>query len=231
MAGVLPRQGPTRSRSERMRVSIGQKLTLSFLLVALLVGVLGIVGYSNMRETGKQVDVIREKSDGLVKLSEMKSYVLEAISEALAYPLLDDPSEKAEFYEKLDQFDASAAEFLVIAHIGHLGQEEETELFNQMVTAKESLASAAGDMFESYERDGILNLSHDSAFDKEIHALLPLIDQFLGIEKKRSCQRPAIYSGNDSKCGKADNHSSIGSRASRGRLGYRRFPFHLNPNQ
>ena len=41
-----------------MRISIGQKLTLSYLLLALLVGVLGFVGYSNMRETGKQADVM-----------------------------------------------------------------------------------------------------------------------------------------------------------------------------
>lgn len=74
----------------------------------------------------------------------MKSYVLEAIGEAIAYPLSNDPSEKAEFYEKLDQFDTSAAEFVMIAHIGQLGQEEETELFNQMVTAKESLANQGG---------------------------------------------------------------------------------------
>ena len=78
-----------------MRVSIGQKLTLSFLLVALLVGVLGIVGYSNMRETGKQVDVIEEELDGLVISTDMESRILEGIEEAFAYPLLDDPLEKA----------------------------------------------------------------------------------------------------------------------------------------
>lgn len=45
-----------------MRVSIGQILTLSYLLLALLVGVLGFVGYANTRETGKQVDVIQKES-------------------------------------------------------------------------------------------------------------------------------------------------------------------------
>ena len=143
-----------------MRISIGQKLTLSFLLVALLVGLLGFVGYSNMRETAKQVDVITDlEIPGLVKLTQMKSQILEGIEEAFAYPLLNDPLEKAEFYEKLDQFDTFAAEFEEIALIGRRGQEEETELFNQIVTAKVALVIAAGSMFESYERDGTVNQS------------------------------------------------------------------------
>ena len=168
-----------------MRVSIGQKLTLSFLLVALLVGVLGIVGYSNMRATGKQVDVITElETPGLVKLTEMKSQLLEGIEGALAYPLLDDPSEKAEFYEKLRQFDIFAAEFEEITHIGQPGQEEETELFKQIVTSKEAFVKTAVNIFEGYERNGTVNLLHVDAFHNEIDTILPLIDRFLEIESE-----------------------------------------------
>ncbi len=168
-----------------MRISIGQKLTLSFLLVALLVGLLGFVGYSNMRETAKQVDVITDlEIPGLVKLTQMKSHILEGIEEAFAYPLLNDPLEKTEFYEKLDQFDTSVAEFEEIVHIGRLGQEEETELFNQIVTAKGALAIAADNMFESYERDGTVNRSRVADFENEIDTLIPLIDRFLEIENE-----------------------------------------------
>ena len=164
-----------------MRISIGRKLTISYLLVALLVGVLGVIGYSNMRETGKQVDVIREESARLVILTDMKSQIIEGIEEAFAYPLLDDPQEKAEFYEKLDQFDSMAAQFEHIARVGLPGQEVETELYKQIITAKGVLEIAAGNMFESYERDGAVNQSHVASFEEAIYDVIPLIDRFLEI--------------------------------------------------
>ena len=165
-----------------MKISIGQKLTLSYLLLALLVGVLGFVGYSNMRETGKQVAVIRRESDGLRTLSDMKSHVLEGIEEAFAYPLLNDPHEKEEFYAKLDNFDTFVASFSEGPFSITRGQEEEFELLNQIVSAKEALAIAAGNMFESYERDGTVNLSRVADFKKEIDFLIPSLDRFLEIE-------------------------------------------------
>jgi len=166
-----------------MRVSIGQKLTLSFLLVALLVGVLGFVGYSNMKETEKDIDVItKRETPDIVRLAEMKSQVLEGVEEAFAYPLLDDPVEKAEFYEKLEQFDISAAAFKETNHIGQHEEEEENALFNRLVAAKEALAIAAGDMFESYERDGTVNPSYVTAFEDEIDIMISLIDRLLEIE-------------------------------------------------
>ncbi len=168
-----------------MRMSIGQKLTLSFLLVALLVGVLGIVSYSNMRETGKQVDVITElETPALIKLTEMKSRILEGIQEAFAYPLLGDPLEKAEFYTNLEQFDTLVAEFKEIAHIGRPGQTEETQLLNQIVAAKEALKIVAVNMIGSYENDGSVNLSQVAAFETEINIVIPLIDKFLEIESE-----------------------------------------------
>jgi len=166
-----------------MRVSIGQKITISFLLVALLVGLLGFLGYSNMKATAKQVEVITQhETPALVKLTEMKSHIQESIEEALAYLLLEDQREKTQFYTTLEHFETAAAEFTGIARIGQPGQEEETELFNQIVTAKEALAIAAGDMFESYERDGTVNLSHIAAFETKIDFLIPLIDKFLEFE-------------------------------------------------
>ena len=165
-----------------MTISLKLKLTVSFLLVALLVGVLGIVGYSNMRETAKQVDVIEEESNGLSILTDMKSRILEGIKEAFAYPLLNDPMEKSEFLEKLDLFDTFAASFMENASLRQRGQEEESELFNQIVSAKEALAIAADNMFESFERDGRVGLAEVAAFEAEIDFLIPLLDQFLDIE-------------------------------------------------
>ncbi len=48
------RQGPT----QELTVSVGQKLTLSFLSLAIMVGVLGFLGYSSMRKTAEQLATI-----------------------------------------------------------------------------------------------------------------------------------------------------------------------------
>ena len=166
-------------------MSIRKKLTSSFLLVALLVGVLRFFGYSNLKDTANQVDVITEQeTPALAKLSEIKSFILEAVEEAFAYPLLDEPQEKVEFFDNLEQFDTSVGEFREIAHIGQRGQEEETELLHQIVSAKEATAISARNMFESYERDGAVNLSHVADFEADIDRLIPLIDQFLEIENR-----------------------------------------------
>ena len=103
-----------------------------------MVGVLGFVGYSNMRETGRQVDVIQRESGALRTLSDMKSHVLEGIEEAFAYPLLNDPHEKEKFYEKLDNFDTFVASFREGFSSIRGEQEEEFELLDQIVSAKEA---------------------------------------------------------------------------------------------
>ena len=88
-------------------------------MVALLVGVIGVVGYTNMRETGNQVDVITEvETPALVRLAEIKLHILVAVESAFAFPLLDDPNEIALFHTNLEQFDTAVAEFREIAHLG-----------------------------------------------------------------------------------------------------------------
>ena len=169
-----------------MRVNIGQKLTLSFLLVALLVGVLGFVGYSGMKDAADHVEVMADREvPAVLELAEMKSYVLEGVHEALAYPLLGDPLEKAEFYHKLEQFDASAIAFEEIDLTERTGQpEEEVELFSQLITAKESLLLAADTMFEIYEKDGNVGLTELAAFEDAAHSVIPIIDQLLAVAEQ-----------------------------------------------
>ena len=166
-----------------MRVTIRQKLILSFLLVSLLVAMLGLVSYSSMNTIAGIADTITKKEvPNLLILAEMEVVILEGLEEAFAYLLLDDPTEKLEFSEKLEQFDIAAAVLKEESHIGRPGWEEETELFNSIVSRKEALKVAAGVMFDSYEKTGVVNLSHVSLFEATRDALMPLIDQFILIE-------------------------------------------------
>lgn len=171
-----------------MRTSIGRKLTLSYLLVALLVAVVGFVGFSNMSDTASHVDVITKREvPSLFSLLEMKSSVLEGIDGAYAHLLSNDSGDSSEIYARLIQFDASFNESAVAltksGNIGQRGEEEKTELFNEILAAKEALTVAGVTMFESYEKVGTVDLSHLDAFEEKIHILVPLIDTFLKIER------------------------------------------------
>ena len=163
-------------------MNIRQKVNISFLLFALLVGVLGILGYYNMRETERQVDVIIQESEGLLILRDMKEQIIEGIEEALAYLRLGDPLEKERFYRNLEGFDISSASFEEIGSFHHVGQEEEDELFKKITASRQALAIASGNMFESYERNGTVDLKYSSLLDGERHKFVALIDRFSEIK-------------------------------------------------
>jgi len=167
-----------------VRVSIGKKLSLGFLSLALLVGALGFVGYSNLSETGNQTDVIEEESNNLIILNEMKAEILEATEEALAYSRLGDPIEKQQFYSKIEGFDAAAASFVEASSFRQLGQHEETELFDQIIAAKRDVTIAVTTMFEVYEEHGGVDPSYFGLVDQEKHRFVELIDEFLEIESE-----------------------------------------------
>jgi len=167
-----------------MRLSIGQKLTLSFLFVALLFGPVGYIGYSNMSKTARQVQAMAGETAGVVKLSEMKFKIIEAIEEASAYGMTGEIDEKIQFFDRLKEFDSSAFEFRASSLDGKPDQSEEIVLFSQILAAKESLKLAADNSFFIYETDGVEILSHGSPLDDATHELIPLIDRFVEIESE-----------------------------------------------
>ena len=150
-------------------MSIRTKLILSFLLIALLVGVLGVFGYSNLKNTSKQVDVITEgETPILVRLTEMRSIILEGVEEQIAK--LSD--ERLEDVESPDD------------PIVQSGQEEQAELLGKMVTARQAMIIAARTLIENYELLGTTNKSDLAAFEAGIDNLIPIAARFLEIENQ-----------------------------------------------
>ena len=89
-----------------MRLEIGQKLIISYLLAALFVANLGFASHNEFIGTAQQVDVITKHAvPGLILLSEMKSDILQGRRDAITYPLLTDSEGKTGFYEQLKQFE------------------------------------------------------------------------------------------------------------------------------
>ena len=166
-----------------MRLGIRQKLTISYLLIALFVGLLGFVSYYGFKGTAQQSDVITKlEVPNLVLLSKMESDILEGMRDAITYPLLNDSEGKIGFYEQLNQFEIAAATFKEDNHIGDDGKPIETELFKGLISSKETMVNAAFALFENYERDGVANISLMIAFEEEVDIVVPIINRLLEFE-------------------------------------------------
>ena len=76
-----------------MRIS--HKLLSGFLLMALLVGVVGYIGYFEIGRLANNIDEIADiQTPAALALLEMQATLLEGVEEAFAYPLLNAPDEK-----------------------------------------------------------------------------------------------------------------------------------------
>lgn len=70
--------------------------------MALLVGFLGFIGYFEIGRVASNIDEIADiQTPAALKLLEMQITLLEGVEEALSYPLLNEPNEKAEFFGRM----------------------------------------------------------------------------------------------------------------------------------
>ena len=113
----------------------------------------------------------------------MKLNILDDVEGGFAN-LTDAPPDKVESFEIPDPSYTSVAKIGEIADTGQGGQEEQTELLENMVSARRTMIIAARALIENYERDGTVYLSDVSEFGAGIDNMIPLIARFLAIENE-----------------------------------------------
>jgi len=172
-----------KSANQSKKIGFKNKILAVFLLLSLLIGVIGFVSYIEIIEVQDDLSNIADfQTPALIKLNEMKAAILEGIEEAFAYPLLDAVIEKEEFYENMNRFDLLTEEFVLIAHIGEVDEQIETQLLNKIILTKERLVDSATIMFEDYESSRKISVLYLELFEQDIDTLIPLIDEFIDIE-------------------------------------------------
>ena len=165
-------------------MSIRTKITISFLIVGLLVGVPGSVAYSKFRDTANQVDVIRERESlVLERLTLMKSQVLERLKESIVPPSLDEPLEQAQFVGDANRFDSAIADFAATPNISE-GRQEEAEALEEFIRVRLDMITSAQGIFGTIGRDEAVTESELTDFENQIDEALRLIAVFLGIENR-----------------------------------------------
>ena len=169
-------------------MNIRTKLTLSFLLVALLVGVLGFFGYSNLKDTANQVDVITERETPAIdRLFAIKSQVLDRLEKTGGFFGPNEPAGNAGLVDPdsdVSQSDSTFGESREIATVREGGQEAESRLLEQAVIARLSMAAAFFAISEDIEQDQEINQSDLATFEAAIDDSIRAIALFLELENR-----------------------------------------------
>ena len=108
--------------------------------------------------------------DSAITLGRMHGIMMEAIEEALAYPVLNETEEKSDFETKLAEFNVLADRFAVEAGLDEPGNAATKEAFDSVLARHGELLMASEDFFASYETEWTVRQEDVTAFEYSIDA-------------------------------------------------------------
>jgi hypothetical protein len=103
-----------------------------------------------------------------VTLVKMHGAMMEAIEEALAYPLLNNTEEKSDFEAKSAEFDILATQFVREAELDKPENADTKAQFDVILVKKAALVDAAGNFFTAYENELIVTKDNVTVFEEAI---------------------------------------------------------------
>lgn len=112
-------------------------------------------------------------------LAAMQADLLEAIEEAFAYQLLNQPEEKDDFKRKIADFDALAARFAKTGYLKMPGNERMARDYPALLAAVSEMRRAADAMFAKYEAGGEADLAAVRIFEEGVDKVTRLYDKLM----------------------------------------------------
>ncbi len=124
--------------------------------------------------------LFREKEGGAAAfISMIHAHTMEAIQEALAYPLLKDMTEKKDYQDNMAKADKYIAALGMSNVLNEPGREKGNKLFQNMVEKKKALTAAAEKMFKDFEAKKKFTPDDVKAFEAAIDAFTPAFDEMV----------------------------------------------------
>jgi hypothetical protein len=108
--------------------------------------------------------------DSAITLGRMHGVMMEAIEEALAYPVLNETEEKSDFETKIAEFNVLADRFAVEAGLDEPGNAGTKEAFDSVLARHGELVVAADTFFAAYETEWTVRTEDVTAFEESIDA-------------------------------------------------------------
>jgi hypothetical protein len=112
-------------------------------------------------------------------LAAMQADLLEAIEEAFAYQLLNQPEEKKDFQRKLADFDSLAARFAKTGFLKMPGNERLAGDYPALLGSVNEMRKAADAMFAKYEAGGKADLAAVRIFEERVDKVTRLFDKLM----------------------------------------------------
>ena len=103
-----------------------------------------------------------------ITLGKMHGVMMEAIEEALAYPVLKDTKEKSDFAAKVAEFDVLAGQFASEAALDRPENAETKDAFDAILVKKAKVVKAADGLFIAHEADRIVTIENVTVFEESI---------------------------------------------------------------
>lgn len=148
-------------------MNIRTKLVASFLIISLIGGVIGYVGYSGSNQIFNDFDImIDDTTPEIMLLGEIDSLSLKLQSEAVSHVLIQSQSEGSAHDEELEEFEKTNSELdAAILHLQILAEShddmEESAFVSQIVNLKTDLYSASLNLIEASDFQSILLLKEE----------------------------------------------------------------------
>lgn len=137
---------------------------------------------------------MKQKLRANLMLAAMQADILEAIEEAFAYQLLNQPEEKTDFQRKMADFDSLAARFQKTGYLEMPGNERVAQDYPALLAAKKEMQQAAEVMFAKYESAGKADLPAVRIFEERVDKVTRLYDKLM--EDTAHAELKRAYAGN-----------------------------------
>jgi len=108
--------------------------------------------------------------DSAITLGMMHGVMMEAVEEALAYPVLNETEEKSDFEAKIAEFDILAGRFAEEAGLDQPDNADTKDAYNAILAKQVEVVEAAGRFFAAYEADWVVETEDVIAFEESIDA-------------------------------------------------------------
>lgn len=105
-----------------------------------------------------------------ITLGRMHAVMMEAIEEALAYPVLNVTEEKSDFEAKIAEFYILAGQFAEEAALDDPGNEDTKDAYTSVLEKQVEVVEAAGRFFAAYETDWVADAEDVAIFEESIDA-------------------------------------------------------------
>lgn len=168
-------------------MKIGIRIILGFAVLGVFMVIANFLSVRPLENDLREVGGFR--SQGLYSMQFLNTKLNGAVQESFAYVVSGDPHEKEEFLNWAEHFKQNQKKFFPIAEqtisaLGETREEEESVLYDKIISGHIALVKQAKIMFEEYETTGTVSSQVFQQYEESIDLVTTVLNKAVGIQKE-----------------------------------------------